>query len=306
MIDLAIIIVNYNSSVEIIDLCQQIYNQNIECEYCIVIVDNASTQEHVKQLINIQNRENIVLIKSEINLGFGRACNIGFQHTEAKHYLLINPDVSLHTDTLNKILQISKKTPKSGIWGGVTLDNTGIPDGKSAWREPTLLNTTSWAFCLSQKLLYPKFRDNYQLKALNANSIEVDAISGCFMLISYNVLNKIKGFDPIFFLYSEELDFCKRAKHAGFQPLLCLRTTLSHIGGTSMPSNKKLIYLFRSKLLFAKKHFSRKKYIIYKSICTLGIIIRCVGFSLKKQRLDDAKQWQSLAKVILKGNLYND
>src|SRR3989339_833425 len=123
MIDLSIIIINYNVKEFLLNLLDSLRKavKNVSTE--IIIVDNASDDGSVEILR--EKFSNIKLIANKKNVGFGSANNQALQVAKGKYFLLINPDTIVREDTLVKMLEFSDKTPQVGIAGCKVLN----PDG---------------------------------------------------------------------------------------------------------------------------------------------------------------------------------
>ena len=86
---------------------------------------------------------------------------------------------------------------------------------------------------------------------------QVDIITGCFLLTTRNFWEELEGFDPIFFMYGEEADFCLRARKCGARPLFTPNATIIHYYGASESGVvDKLVKLFASRITLAKRHWS--------------------------------------------------
>ena len=197
------------------------------------------------------------------------------------------------------------RQPDQMIWGGVTCDVDGNPDGKSAWKEPSLFGLLCWALCLDPVLKFfgGHNPDGYGRSAICGEQT-VDAVSGCFLLIDPHLFRKLEGFDERFFMYSEEIDLCRRARALGAEPMVTDKSRLVHIGSTTLSSFNKLYYLYRSKLKYFHKHWGWSKYFTARLIITLGSVLRLVAFTLlsvfRRKYTDQSKVWWLFLKSQLR------
>ena len=271
----------------------------------IFIVDNASKDNSVALLQSLE-QDNIHLIQSQQNLGFGAGCNLAVRHIiGSSPILFLNPDVRLYKNSIQNVMDCYGRQPGRMIWGGVTCDIDGKPDGKSAWKEPSLFGLFCWALCLDPVLKFfgGHNPDGYGKDAISGERT-VDAVSGCFLLIDPSLFRKLQGFDERFFMYSEEIDLCRRARALGAQPLVTDQARLIHIGSKTLSSFNKLYYLYRSKLKYFHKHWGWPKYVAARFIITLGSVLRLFAFSLlavfRRKYLDQSKVWWLFLKSQLR------
>lgn len=271
----------------------------------IYIVDNNSTDNSV-QVIQSLDYKNVYLIQSRENLGFGAGCNLGVKHTTGNAPILfLNPDVRLNPDSILNLMDFSQRNPGNLIWGGITCNSSGLPDGKSAWKEPSLMGLTCWALGIDPLLKFFGLHnpDGYGTKNVS-DEITVDAVSGCFLLIDAQLFRKLGGFDERFFMYSEEIDLCRRAREIGASPMITSRARLVHIGSTTLTSFNKIHYLYRSKLKYFRKYWEYPKYLAAKVVITIGAILRLLAFTLlslfRRKYTDQSKIWWLFLKTQLR------
>ena len=102
-----------------------------------------------------------------------------------------------------------------------------------------------------------RFFDPESLGGWKRDSVrEVDAVTGCFLLIRRSLWNELGGFDEQFFMYGEETDLCLRARRAGHRSVICPDATLIHYGGRSERTRAdKMIKLFKAKTQLFEKHW---------------------------------------------------
>ncbi len=257
MIDISIIIVNYNVKEFLQNLLESIFKatQNFSTE--IIVVDNASddgSPEIIKKRF-----PQVILIENKENLGFGKANNQALKIAKGKFIVLINPDTIVKEDTFVKLVDFFNRTPLAGLVGCKILN----PDGslQLACRRSFPGPWTSFTKVFGLSALFPKSKlfAKYNLTYLDENqTYEVDAISGAFMMMRAEVYKKIGGFDPAFFMYGEDLDFCYRTQQAGFKVFYFHETEVIHFKGESTKRSKidetKIFY--DAMHLFVKKHLS--------------------------------------------------
>lgn len=224
------------SRIKIKNLCQK-----------IILVDNGSKE---KILLNRQKLPfQINIIKNKKNLGFAKATNQGIREAlkdKADYIFLLNNDTLLNQEAFSSLIEEIKKSKKIGIIGPAIKFKKGKKilfdlGGKVDW----LLGTTR-----HKELSFGQF------KKTKKEPIFPGYISGCAMLIKKEVFEKIGFFDEDFFLYFEDIDFCIRAKKAGFRVCLLPKAIIFHKLSKSLTKNLKARYNFLSNLIFIKKHLT--------------------------------------------------
>jgi GT2 family glycosyltransferase len=273
MIDLSIIIVNYNVKEFLLNLLDSIRIASINISVETIVVDNASDDGSVDLLQ--QKFPNVKLIANETNVGFGAANNQAMQIASGKYFLLINPDTIVREDTFIKMIDFFEHTPQAAIAGCKVLN----PDGtlQLACRRSFPGPWTSFTKVTGLSSLFPKNRilARYNLTYLNENqTYEVDAISGAFLMLRKDVYEKIGGFDEQFFMYGEDLDLCYRAQKSNFKVFYVHSTEIIHYKGesTKRSSLDETKIFYEAMHLFVRKHFSSS--FLVESILQFAIIFR--------------------------------
>jgi GT2 family glycosyltransferase len=260
--ELSVIIISFNTK-EILRQCLSILKSEIEGLSCeIIVVDNASKDG--SEIMVQEKYPWVNLVKSAINLGFGKANNVGFREAKGKFIVLLNSDAFLNKGTLKLALEKIKSNSKVGLAGGrlVGQDGSWQP---SARLFPSLLNETLGMTGLSQKYKKSSFFGRYDRTwDPPENAAEADWVPGAFCIIPKKVLDEVGGFDERFFLYYEEVDLCRRIKNAGYDIWYWPDIVVVHLGGESAKSVKALsvssaskqlaLWSYRSAFMYYRKH----------------------------------------------------
>lgn len=150
------------------------------------------------------------------NLGFGKAHNLAFQQytSDADFFLVLNPDVELEPNTLSKLTQFMSNNPKVGLCAPLVRNVDGTVQN-SYKLLPSPLDLILRRFLPDSE--WSKIRNRrYELSDLKLdNPVAVPVLSGCFLLFKSFVFERLNGFDPRFFMYVEDVDICRRARHFG-------------------------------------------------------------------------------------------
>ena len=252
---LSIIIVNYNVKyfleqciISVIAACK-----NIRAE--IIVVDNHSTDG--SELFFSNRFKDVQFIWLQQNLGFAKANNIGLIAASGSTILFLNPDTILPEDCLEQCLGFFHSKKDAGALGIRMIDGSGCFLKESKRGFPSLF--TSFCKLSGLTALFPssKFFANYYLGHLPENqNHEVAVLSGAFMMVDKEVLDKLGGFDETFFMYAEDIDLSYRIQKAGYINYYFAESTIMHFKGEST-KKETLQYIhtfFGAMVLFVKKH----------------------------------------------------
>ena len=219
----------------------------------IIVVDNASRDGTV-EMLGAEFPDVRVIANSE-NAGFTRANNQALALAQGRYFFLLNPDTELHPDALRLLYEYAEAHPRVGILGPQLFYGDGTRQS-SRRRFPTLAT----AFLESTKLQqwFPRNRvlaRYYMLDTPDDATQEVDWITGAAMFVRRAVYEQIGGLDEAFFMYSEELDWCYRAKQAGWQVVYLPTARVIHYEGKSSEQvvAQRDIYFHSSKVHFFRK-----------------------------------------------------
>jgi len=273
MVDLSIIVVNYNVKEFLLNLLESIQHASSNISTEVIIVDNNSDDGSIAA-VNTKF-PSVITIENKENRGFGAANNQGLEISQGKYILLINPDTIVREDTFQKMIEFLKKNHDVGLAGCKVLN----PDGtlQLPCRRSFPGPWVSFTKVMGLSKLFPnnKLFAKYNLTYLDENnSSEVDAVSGSFMMLSRDTYKLIGGFDTDFFMYGEDLDLCYRVQKSGMKVYYVSETEIIHYKGESTKrSNMDETKIFYDAMhLFVKKHFASS--IIVKTILQFGIILR--------------------------------
>lgn len=264
MTDVSIVIVNWNAGKLLNECVESILKYGVENVNEIVIIDNFSSDDSISSLkIKPKIKPKIKLIENTENLGFAKACNIGFKSSKSEFVLLLNPDTQIKKDTLLLCTKFLSERPDVDILGCRHVDEEGKTRVSCA-RFPTVKSFFNDILGLSK--VFPKFFHPATLMTDwdHSTSREVDQVIGAFMFMKRSIFERYGFFDERFFVYYEELDYCLRTKKAGGKVFYNADITIYHKGcGTT--SNFKAFALFlslRSRLKYIKKHFSYIEFLL--------------------------------------------
>ncbi len=256
---LSIVIVNYNVRYF---LEQCLYSTLKACEGIeaeIFVVDNNSVDGSIKMVRD--KFPEVQLIDNKSNKGYSKANNQALYKAKGQYLLLLNPDTLVEDDTLVKSIQFMDEHPDAGGLGVKMLDGKGkfLPESKRG------LPTPSVAFykVFGLSALFPKSKvfGKYHLGYLDKDKVHsVDILSGAFMLLRKEILDKIGYLDETFFMYGEDIDLSYRITQAGYKNYYYPETRIIHYKGESTKkSSLNYVFMFyNAMIIFARKHYSQK------------------------------------------------
>lgn len=271
MMDLSIIIVNWNTKDLLIQCIYSIYSNPPERSFEIIVVDNAS---HDKSQIAIRNHfPDIKLIENSQNKGFSYANNQGSHIAKGRLLLFLNSDTLISTNTLDEAIKFIDENPEIGCLGLKIVN----PDGSfqaSYAKFPTILSEVLLATGLA-RIITGKFAPSPK-PIPGEKPKAVDWISGAFMLIRKQAFFEVSGFNTDYFLYSEEVDLCWRLKEKGWKVYYLPSAQVIHYGGASTIQDKKKNYinLYQSKIQFFQINLGAETATAYKQLLLIIFYLR--------------------------------
>jgi N-acetylglucosaminyl-diphospho-decaprenol L-rhamnosyltransferase len=221
----------------------------------ILVWDNASHDGSADVIA--EAFPNVRLIRSSSNDGFAKANNLAARESQGDYLLLLNPDTEILDGAVQRAVAFARQHLSAGIVGGRTYFADGGMNYNSCHGAPTLWSMFCKGVGLSSMLRRSAVFNPEDLGRWNRDTVrEVDAVSGCFLLIRRDLWNQLRGFDETFFMYGEDTDLCMRAWAAGAKCVICPDVTLIHHGGASEPLRAdKMVRLFRAKAQLMEKHW---------------------------------------------------
>lgn len=267
MIDIGIVIVSWNTQ-ELLRRCLETVYASAGLEtYRVVVVDNGSTDGSAEMVA--EHFPQALLVAGHGNVGYPAGNNLGLRALGYAHQngiaapgspryaLLLNPDTELPPDALAHMLQFMEANPRVGVAGPKLVLPTGKLDLACRRSFPTP-EVSLWRM-LGFSKLFPRNRvfARYNLTYLDENeTTEVDSVVGAFMIVRREVIDEVGLLDEVFFMYGEDLDWCKRIKEAGWKVMYYPQVQVLHIKRASSRQNKRSrVEFVRAFLIFYNKHY---------------------------------------------------
>lgn len=275
VLQISIIIVNYNVKYFLEQCLHSVFKALKGIDSEVFVVDNNSVDGSVA-LVK-QKFPQVMLIENAENTGFSVANNQAIRIAKGKYVLLLNPDTIVQEDTFSKVISFMESHPDAGGLGIKMVDGKGkfLPESKRGLPTPEVAFYK--IFGLSKLFPYSKRFGQYHLTYLDRNqNHEVDVLSGAFMLMRKEVLDKIGLLDETFFMYGEDVDLSYRITQSGYKNYYFAESSIIHYKGesTKKSSVNYVIVFYKAMAIFARKHFSNKGAGVIIFLIYLAIYLR--------------------------------
>ncbi len=272
---ISVIIVNFNVREFLEQALESVFRALKGIPSEIIVVDNASVDGSV-QMVRQRFKE-VILIENKENVGFSAANNQGLEVARGEFIVLLNPDTVVQEDTFKKLLEFFERTPDASAATCKILNPDGTFSVDCRHSIPTPL-TAFWKVTGLARL-FPKSKifGRYNLTYLDENQCyPVEAISGSFMMMRREIVQKVGKLDEDFFMYCEDIDYCYRINQAGGKIYYVPDSQIIHYKGESTKKNNLdyVITFNRSLYKFYKKHYQQKYVYPFKWLILLGTILR--------------------------------
>ncbi len=251
MIDLSIVVLNWNVC-ELLQRClASLHSDHYALE--IIVVDNASRDNSVAMVR--ANYPHVRLITNSENLGFTGGNNQGIAASHGRYVLVLNPDTEMLGEALDRMVAYLDGHPEVGALGPQLL-NPDRSIQSSRRRYPTLITAvfeSTWLQGFAPKGLLAAY---YMDDVRPDHTHEVDWLNGACTVFRREALDRVGVYDAQnFFMYSEELDLCRRVKTAGWQIVYLPEAQVVHYVGQSSDQAvaARHIYFQTSKVHYFRK-----------------------------------------------------
>ena len=216
--DLSIIILNYNHKNLLKNCLKSLQEADIKSFYELIITDNDSDDGSREFLFQLKEEyPEIKIIFNTRNLGYSRANNQAINLTRGKYILILNPDIIILPESINKLVDFLEKNPEVGVVGPQLLN----PDKSvqySCCRFPNLLTPAVRRTFIGRLPWFKKELSRYLMFDFNHRQVrEVDWLIGACLMIKKGILGKVDLFDKRYFAYFEDVDFCRQVWRTGFK-----------------------------------------------------------------------------------------
>jgi GT2 family glycosyltransferase len=279
MPDISIVIASWNAKRHLLKCLKSIGKTATNRSHEIIVVDNASSDGSADAVAS--QFPEVVLVRNQENLGFAKANNIGIRASSGRYVCLINSDVIVLEGCFENLIEFMDSSPAVGIAGPRILNPDGSPQPQCR-HCPTIWNHLCEALGLSK--LFPNsvfFSEPFMHWWAHDVVRSVDVLTGCFWIVRRQAIDEVGLLDEDFFIYGEDIDWCKRFHDAGWDVVFCPEPKAIHFGAASSANAPIKFYLEMQKadLHYWKKHHGRIGQISYAMIVLIRHLVRFVAFA---------------------------
>ena len=281
VLDLSIVIVNWNTQHVIVDCLESVLANLGELSAEIIVIDNASTDDSVQVIA--ERFPQVQLIANDANRGFAAANNQGMRIAHGKYVLLLNPDTVVLDDVFQKTLDHARRHPDVGVVGCQVMESAQTVQ-RTCFRFPSPLNTLMWVSGALSWLPLSRIAGRAAYGPWNRrDEREVDVVSGMFMLVRREVIEQVGLMDEAYFVFAEEADWCFRFRRAGWRCVFAPVGRIMHVDGgsksTEQASVKMYVEIQKSLLLFHRKHLGWSRWVLSKILFSTTMVTRLLWWS---------------------------
>ena len=290
--DVSIIIVNYNTKDLTMQCIDSVIEKTTDVKYEIILVDNASADGSVAALKAKYN--DIIVIESPTNLGFGRANNLGVKSASGKYLFFLNSDTILLNNAIYHFFNFAETNPQLTLGvAGCVLKDAELKENGSWGELPAIKRMLLAALRMTRKfsiLSEEKQKEIEQNKFVNVCGY----ITGADMFMLKSVFCNIGEFDDNIFMYYEESDLQRRLEDKGYKQYLLNTPDIIHLEGGSFKSsvnNLKRMMITRSKFYYFRKHSNCVSYTLFRLVY---LALRVATFFDTRYSLQERKDYLKL------------
>jgi N-acetylglucosaminyl-diphospho-decaprenol L-rhamnosyltransferase len=259
MFDLSVIVVSWNVR-DLLARCLESISRSLQAENAptaeVIVVDSASTDGSAAMVA--ERFPWVRLIALESNIGFTAGNNTGLRESRGRYILLLNPDTEVIGDGLARMVRFLEDHPDVGVVGPHTLNPDGTTQSTRR-RFPTLLTAffeSTWLQPRGPRRLLDRY---YVREAPDDATLDVDWVQGSALMVRRQAYSQVGELDEGYVMYSEEMDWCRRIKAAGWRVVYLGSAQIVHHGGKSSEQvvAQRHIHFQRSKIRYFHKHHGR-------------------------------------------------
>ena len=252
MLDLSIIVLNWNTRQMLVDCLSSVQTAvaNLACE--VVVVDNGSTDG--SQAMLLRHFPEAHLIQNDENVGFARANNQAMTASQGRYMLLFNSDAIATPGAIQSLLDLARIQPRAGIVGAQLVNRDGSFQAShtsfpTLWQEFLMLTGLG-------RLFYGQWYPSHSPEEEKGPQT-VDYVEGACLLVRREAFEDVGGLDESYFMYAEEVDWCHAMRERGWQVWYQPEAKVIHLGGGSSRDRQiqREADLYRSRVQFFRKHY---------------------------------------------------
>jgi hypothetical protein len=280
MKNLSVVVVNWNARRFLARCISSLIQGSQGLRSEVLLVDNASSDGSV-EFVRRRFPE-VKIIESAHNLGFAQGCNLGIRESSGRYLLLVNPDVVALQGCVETLVETLDRHPEVGLVGPriVGVDGCVQP---SCMRFPSLWSAGCRAFALDT--LFKRLTTLSSSAARGrkmSTSRDVDVVNGCFWAVRRQAIDEVGLLDERFFMYSEDVDWCRRFGEHGWLVRYQPQAQAIHFGGGSSAAAPVRFYveMRRAEIQYWEKHRGRQSTLAFTLIMAVHQVLRFLAASM--------------------------
>ena len=300
---ISIIIVSFNTKDITIATLDSIYQYTNSINFEVIVVDNGSQDGSVEALTRYAStKKNFTFKSAGVNLGFGIANNLGASLAKGRYLLFLNSDTLFQNNIIPQCLKYLESKPNTGVYSCRLLNKDGSLQPSGGF-FPTLGRVLIWQLFIDDLPIISRHihsihphRQFYQKHPVN-----LDWVTGAFMIIPYKIFKKLGGFDKHIFMYTEEMEFCFRVSKSGYRIVYHPDLHIIHLGRASSASIGSFFSLtseVKYTLYFFQKHKPLWQLPLVKICFIIGALLRFIIFGIIKNNATSRRTYLHVLKLI--------
>lgn len=259
---LSVVIVNWNTRDLLADCLRSVYDAVENLSFEVFVVDNASTDGSAAMV-----RERFLdarLIENAENVGFARANNQAIAQATGEYVLLLNPDTVVLGDAILQLAAFLDQCRDYGVAGAQLLNADGTEQDSWGW-YPDLRAEIPLLYRLRA---HPRARSTSVESVGMLTVLDVPWVSGACLMFRRRIYEEIGGLDEAFWLYTEETDWCYRARRAGHGVALVTSAKVRHLRRAASRQRMvvSMLWYYQSRVRFVAKHHGRLAAMMTKAL----------------------------------------
>ncbi|MGA7304962.1 MAG: glycosyltransferase family 2 protein [Rhodothermales bacterium] len=278
--DCSTIVVNYNTWELTVDAVRSALAGAGKLQHEVIVVDNGSTDDSVKQLESAfaaEFKDNVSLIVNEENHGFSKGNNIGASAARGDVLFFLNSDTIVHDSAIEVLYHFVRKRPEAGLVGPLVLNADGTEQA-STFAMLTAFRIIRHNIPIWSLILGKDKREDY----VPSQTEPVDSLNGCAIAVRREVFERIGRWDESYFMYAEDRELSFAALQHGLVNYFCREASITHYGGASSwkDYHKQQVVALRSALEFLRRHHGRTIRAVFRISGAIGFGLRVPIFGL--------------------------
>lgn len=273
-----VVVVSYRSRAELPACLDSIARQTgVELETWVV--DNASGDGSAD--LAATRAPAVHVIANLDNVGFARANNQLLGRLQTPFVALVNPDTILPVDAIVTCVGALEREPDLAVVACRLVDADGRMQ-PSCHAFPGFVNLIGEAFYLDRIFPRTPLASLHQVGFDHATARRVDWIQGAFLVVRSAAVARVGVFDPEFFMYGEEMDWCRRFRDAGYGVQFLPAPPIVHLGGASSRplAGPMFAELLKSRVRYMRKHMPATEAFACTGLLAVAVLLRWVAWEL--------------------------